>query len=632
MSGFVALAAAGEPAAHGNKAAGLAGVYTRVSVPDGLLVPGSWLTDCLDDSTRARLADLLRRVDDADEPALDRLTAEVDALLEPLRPNAERASALLAATAGHGLGPLVVVRSSSADEDAADLSFAGVFDSLVDVAETDIVLAVWQVWCSGFGARALRQYRRIGRAPRTDHLSVLVQRAIRPLLAGVAFSEPSGDAYVEWVSGHGADLMSGLAVPTGERLDRRSAVDGWRARLSAALVELSRDGCGHDVEWAWDGERLWVVQVRPRTAVVGAAAVTDGLRVSPLYEGDQHDLSLGDCAEDYTRIRAKRRLPRAIALAEGASVPGGWLVNWDTDAAFDALAAWSAELPARVVVDSSPTQRQYILTRAELPDTVRMLADGTDGVFAFLCREYIHGELALLSTVAADGSVYVEASDEGLLAVNRGFGEASPVDAEQLDRLVGAVQAAALRATSRQHARRLHPRAVLEWVISDGRLIFVDYSAPSTGEAGAPTALGGRVLSAGLASGRVRHLGIDDVLTESSIAPIISIAQPVSATDEELLVRQLRARLRIDPDSDGGGGIGDGLIVAVARPIAVLSLLIGQVDGFLFEEGALLSHLGILLREAGVPAAIVGTGNLPPEDCVVDLVHGTVITGSRRRQ
>jgi rifampicin phosphotransferase len=626
VNGFVALAAAGEPAAHGNKAAGLARVRTRVSVPDGLLVPGSWLTHCLDHSTRARLVDLLRRVDDADEPALDRLTAELDALLQPLRPNAERAGALLAASTG--LGPLVVVRSSSSDEDSANLSFAGVFDSLVDVAEADIVAAVWQVWCSGFGARALRQYRRIGRAPRIDHLSVLVQHAIRPVTAGVAFSEPSGDAYVEWVSGHGADLMGGLAVPTGERLDRRTAVDGWRARLSAALVELSRDGSGHDVEWAWDGERLWVVQVRPRTAVVGAAAPTDGLRVSPLYEGDQHDLLLGDCAEDYTRIRAKRRLPRAIALAEGASVPGGWLVNWDTGAAFDALAAWSAELPARVVVDSSPTQRQYILTRAELPDTVRMLADGIDGVFAFLCREYIHGELALLSTVAADGSVYVEASDEGLLAVNRGFGEASPVDAEQLDRLVGAAQAAALTATSRQHARRLHPRAVLEWVISDGRLIFVDYSAPSTGAAGAPTALGGRVLSAGLASGRVRHLDIDDALTESSIAPIISIAQPVSATDEALLVRQLRDRLRIDPDSDGGG---DGLIVAVARPIAVLSLLIGQVDGFVFEEGALLSHLGILLREAGVPAAIVGTGNLPPEDCVVDLVHGAVLTGSMRR-
>jgi hypothetical protein len=46
---------------------------------------------------------------------------------------------------------------------------------------------------------------------------------------------------------------------------------------------------------------------------------------------------------------------------------------------------------------------------------------------------------------------------------------------------------------------------------------------------------------------------------------------------------------------------------------------------FLFEEGAVLSHLGILLREAGVPAAIVGTGNLPPTGRYVELVHGVVV-------
>ena len=68
------------------------------------------------------------------------------------------------------------------------------------------------------------------------------------------------------------------------------------------------------------------------------------------------------------------------------------------------------------------------------------------------------------------------------------------------------------------------------------------------------------------------------------------------------------------------------MIVAASRPVAVLSMLIGVVDGFLFEEGALLSHLGILLREAGVPAAIVGTGNLPPSGVLVELVHGTVVS------
>jgi hypothetical protein len=126
------------------------------------------------------------------------------------------------------------------------------------------------------------------------------------------------------------------------------------------------------------------------------------------------------------------------------------------------------------------------------------------------------------------------------------------------------------------------------------------------------------VLSAGVARGRVQHLSIDEMLTESSIAPIISISEPVSPEQQLDLLAQLRDRLDLDIGSDG-------IIVAAARPIAVLSMLIGIVDGFLFEEGALLSHLGILLREAGVPAAIVGTGGLPRTGSVIELVHGTVI-------
>lgn len=424
-------------------------------------------------------------------------------------------------------------------------------------------------------------------------------------------------------------------MPTGERLGRSTAADGWRLQLRVALAALPVSGTGHDVEWAWDGRLLWIVQVRPRTAELTGEPAPDGLRVAALYEGDAHDLVLGDCAGEYTRIREKRRVARAIAISQGARVPGGWLANWDSSGPLEPLVAWSRQLPGQLVIDSSPTHRQYIIGSSELADTVRQLAGECEqpgfgeaglapGEFAFLCREYIRGQTALLSTVAADGSVYVEASEEGLLALNRGFGVAHPITADALTALVGSEQARALANTTSEHARRLHPRAALEWVVDEGRLFFVDYSAPaaeplSPGGAGALT--GARVLSAGVASGRVQHLSIDEILTESSIAPIISIAQPVSAENEALLLSQLHQRLSLD---------GTSVILAVSRPIAVLSMLIGAVDGFLFEEGALLCHLGILLREAGVPAAIVGTGNLPPEGSSVEIVHGTVLTVADR--
>src|SRR6185503_12303768 len=102
----------------------------------------------------------------------------------------------------------------------------------------------------------------------------------------------------------------------------------------------------------------------------------------------------------------------------------------------------------------------------------------------------------------------------------------------------------ALLVTTREQARRLHPRTVLEWVVDGGRLLFVDCSVPAA-DPGQPSAAltGGRLLSPGLARGRVQLLQIDDTLTEASTAPIISIAQPVPAADGELLLGQLRERL-----------------------------------------------------------------------------------------
>ncbi|HTZ43559.1 MAG TPA: PEP/pyruvate-binding domain-containing protein [Jatrophihabitans sp.] len=615
MTRPIPLAEALDPAAFGSKAAGLAQVTGLVPVPDGLVLPGGWLAGCLGGTGRAELGRLLAALPGCPERAVPGLVAEIGERAAAVSPDLPEL--------GDRLGELLVVRSSSADEDGEHLSFAGVFESLVNVGGAGLADAVRLVWLSGFGPRALLAYRRAGRAPRPDHLSVLVQRAVQPAVAGVAFSEPGGEALVEWTAGHGADLVGGSAVPTRERLGRAAAAAGWRAGLHAALAALPP--AGHDVEWAWDGTALWVVQVRPRTAALGARAGA-GVRAAPLYEADAPELVLGECAEDYWRIRAKRRGPRAIAIGQGARVPAGWLANWEPATGPEPLRAWTAQLPARVVVDASPAERQYIIERAELPATIsRLAASGTvvDSQFPFLCREFLQGELALLSTVAADGSVYVEASAEGLLALNRGFGSARPLPEAELRELLGEPQLAALCATTHEHAHRLHPRATLEWVVEAGRLYFVDHSAPRSAE---PAPAGGighaQVLSGGVARGLVRHLHIDAMLTESSIAPIVSISQPTSAEHESQLLGQLHDRLELT---------GEPVIVAAARPIAMLSVLIGVAAGFLFEEGALLSHLGILLREAGVPAAIVGTGNLPPDGIQAELVHGTVLVDTPAR-
>lgn len=585
---------------YGNKATGLARVCGRVPVPPAVAIPGRWITQHLSAQSRSELVSLLAA---PDEPVLPRILELTAAHTLPPAAGDELRRAVAGLT-----GPLAV-RSSSNDEDAESLSFAGVFDSVLDVRPAEVADAVLAVWRSGFTPQALLAYRRAGRTPSLDHLNVLVQQAVRPVLAGVAFTAEPGTGYLEWVTGHGRGLVDGTGVPTREQLD--PAGPGWRAELARWLAGLAHS----DVEWVYDGEQIWIVQVRPRTAPLPASELA-GIRFSPLYEGDAQALDLGTIGAEYHRIRAKRRRPRAIALAHGARVPAGWLVNWRLDqAGFD---RWAATLPAEIVLDASPAERQHILPRSALKATLTRLAEPEQRTFAFLCREYLKGDLALLSTVDPAGAVYVEASAEGLLALNRGFGSARALEPAELLDLLGPAQAEALAATTSACADQLHPRATLEWVVQDGILFFVDYSAPAGDGAPEHPLAAGRVLSGGIARGRVQRLGIDQLLTDSSIAPIISISEPASPQQQLELLGQLQTRLDLDR-TEGG------VIVAAARPIAILSMLIGVVDGFLFEEGALLSHLGILLREAGVPAVIVGTGNLPPDGTPVELVHGTVI-------
>lgn len=199
------------------------------------------------------------------------------------------------------LGARLVVRSSGVGEDGSERSFAGVHRTVLDVSPEEVPEAVRAVWASAFGPLA-EAYGR-GRA-----MAVLLQPLLEPFAAGVVFTvDPrTGSArelVVEAVRGQGEALVSGRAVPQWavlrrgrplrvvERDDhaqpvtwafREGALVGvpvGRGRAGApllderTLVALGRlalraeRALGHpvDVEWAWDGRALSLLQARPIT-------------------------------------------------------------------------------------------------------------------------------------------------------------------------------------------------------------------------------------------------------------------------------------------------------------------------------------------------------------------------------
>ncbi len=217
---------------------------------------------------------------------------------------------ILAAWRAQGEHRTFAVRSSAIAEDLPGASFAGQYDTRLEVeGEAALVEAIRSCWISRFSARALVYRDAIGVSERTDELAVIVQRMVRPRASGVMFTAHPVDGRrhvvsIDAVSGLGESLVSGLVRPDHHEIDTRTGAqlrrdpadktldvtatgggashEGGAAELGhapllddptlGALVALGRRleahrGQPQDIEWCEQDGALWVVQSRPITTL-----------------------------------------------------------------------------------------------------------------------------------------------------------------------------------------------------------------------------------------------------------------------------------------------------------------------------------------------------------------------------
>ena len=179
----------------------------------------------------------------------------------------------------------LAVRSSAAAEDLPDASYAGLYETYLNVPAHGLGEAVRRCFAAATAERVAAYHQRHGDG--TPGMAVLVQAMVDPMAAGVAFTAHplSGDpdqALVTAVPGLGDRLVSGEAVgeewtvtARNARMSRPIPAGGevLTARQAQAVADLARKiadryGQPQDIEWAIDREgRLWLLQARPMTAV-----------------------------------------------------------------------------------------------------------------------------------------------------------------------------------------------------------------------------------------------------------------------------------------------------------------------------------------------------------------------------
>ena len=309
-------------AAVGGKGANLAKLAAAgLPVPDGFIVTvaayQAFVTaNALEPALSAALAGL-----DATSPAaLEAASVQIRAAFAA----GEMAPALQAVLAAEyrRIGePPVAVRSSATAEDLPDMSFAGQQDTFLNIQGLDALCdAVVACWSSLWTARAVGYRERNQVDQKSVALAVVVQKMVDAAAAGVLFTaDPLNgrrtETAIDATLGLGEALVSGQVEPDhyvvdeqtrtivhktlgaketvivgregGGTVTERQANGSRQAIPDAVILELAALGAKvealygfpQDIEWAWDGARLHLLQARPITSLYPLPA---GMPESPL--------------------------------------------------------------------------------------------------------------------------------------------------------------------------------------------------------------------------------------------------------------------------------------------------------------------------------------------------------------
>ena len=149
-------------------------------------------------------------------------------------------------TAAEGLRGPLAVRSSAADEDGADASFAGQHLTLLNVPSRDhLTDAIREIWWSANSDSAITYRQRVGLFTRPS-IGVVVQQLLDPEVAGVMFTQNpingADERLIEASWGLGEVVVAGRVIPDNFRIDRSGEVLDRNPGVKKVAIRAVADG------------------------------------------------------------------------------------------------------------------------------------------------------------------------------------------------------------------------------------------------------------------------------------------------------------------------------------------------------------------------------------------------------
>jgi len=230
----------------------------------------------------------------------------------------------------------LVVRSSAIGEDSEIASAAGQYETTLNVSDRTTLRQAIISCQTSYDQPGAMQYRLDRNLPEAA-MAVLIQKQIHGAFSGVAFSRDpiaqSGDnVIIEALPGGASQVVSGQVTPEQYRVTIGDLVTAQNSDLTSIPVQgegdvplglirqvaiLARElesryyEIPQDIEWSYDGDRLWLLQSRPITTLSPiwtrkiAAEVIPGL-IRPLTWSINRPLTCGVWGEIFTIVLGKR--------------------------------------------------------------------------------------------------------------------------------------------------------------------------------------------------------------------------------------------------------------------------------------------------------------------------------------
>lgn len=179
-------------------------------------------------------------------------------------------------------GLTFAVRSSALSEDSAAASFAGEFETILDLhSDQRIKSAIHEVRQSRHSDR-VQAYSQFKGMTQNHDMAVVVQQMVKSEISGVLFtanpvSGSSSEMVGNYIYGFGDELVSGEVEPYNFTLECPKGIykgpqdlKAYSRQLFKLGKKLEQDlGSPQDIEWTISERKLYLLQSRPITTLIG---------------------------------------------------------------------------------------------------------------------------------------------------------------------------------------------------------------------------------------------------------------------------------------------------------------------------------------------------------------------------